>query len=149
MKDTSILSNNTQELGLLKSYSKREFVASFKADPELWSLFKETCKLRGVSICHVLEALMEAWIQGQKVQATLVQPVTINLKMQHITERPRRKMSRVEMEGYDRQRIRDLYPASCWRLTTKGDFPGRIGFCSWVHRWITGVECETCIFSGE
>lgn len=63
---------------------------SFKADPELWSNFKHTCKTRGVSICHVLEALMEAWIVGQKAEATVVKPVVVNLTMEHVVERPRR-----------------------------------------------------------
>ncbi len=81
---------NTQEIGLPKSYSKRKFVASFKADPELWSRFKEGCVLRGVSICHVLEALMEAWLEGQKATATVIKPVTVNLTMQHVVQRPRR-----------------------------------------------------------
>ena len=149
MKDTIISNNHTHEIGTLKSYSNRVFSATFKTDPELWSRFKSECKFRGVSIGHVLEALMEAWIQGQKAQATVVKPVVVNLTMQHIVERPRRKMSRVEMEGWDRDRIRSLYPGVCWRLTIKGDFPGRIGFCTWIRKWIEGVECETCIFSGE
>ena len=73
------------------SYSKRAFTASFKADPELWSRFKEECTFRGVSICHVLEALMEAWIQGQKATATVIKPVHIELHMEHVVKRPRRK----------------------------------------------------------
>jgi len=74
-----------------KLYSNRKFVGSFKVDPELWSRFKLETKLRGVSICHVLEALIEAWIEGQRATATVIKPVTINLTMQHIVERPRRK----------------------------------------------------------
>jgi len=80
-----------QEIGALKCYSKRTNWGSFKVDPELWSRFKEECKFRGVSICHVLEALIEAWIEGQKATATVIKPVTVNLTMQHIVERPRRK----------------------------------------------------------
>ena len=79
-----------QQFGLLKSYSNRTFTASFKSDPELWSRFKGECALRGVSVCHVIEALMEAWIQGQKATATVIKPVTVNLTMQHVVQRPRR-----------------------------------------------------------
>jgi len=137
------------EIGLPKSYSKREFVASFKADPDLWSRFKGECAARGVSICHVLEALMEAWIQGQKVEATVVRPVVINLKMEHIVERPRRLGTIVPIsEGEDLV----MYVAkfgSCHRLEPRGLYPGRIGWCRWLKRWIMGFECATCIHSGE
>ena len=48
---------------------------------------------RGVSICHVLDALQEAWIQGQKATATVIKPVVVNLTMQHVVKRPRRALS--------------------------------------------------------
>jgi len=91
MKDTSITTLNKQEIGAPKCYSNRDSWGSFKVNPELWSRFKTECKLRGVSICHVLEALMEAWIEGQRATATVIKPVVVNLTMQHIVERPRRK----------------------------------------------------------
>jgi len=72
------------------SYSDRTFVGSFKVDPQLWSEFKQECKIRGVSICHVLEALIEAWIQGQRATSTVLKPVTVNLTMQHVVQKPRR-----------------------------------------------------------
>lgn len=71
-------------------YSDRSFVGSFKVDPELWSEFKRECKIRGVSICHVLEALIQAWIEGQRATSTVLKPVTVNLTMQHVVQRPRR-----------------------------------------------------------
>jgi len=124
-------------------------VASFKADPELWSRLKQECKLRGVSICHVLEALMEAWIQGQKATATVIKPVTVNLTMQHVVERPRRKESWPGPELWE-----DLTPyvarfGACYRLEPRGLYPGRIGWCRWLKQWIQGHECATCIHSGE
>lgn len=73
----------------------RTFVGSFKVDPELWSRFKEECKFRGTSICHVLEALIEAWIQGQKATATVIKPVTVNLTMEHVVQRPRRVLKEI------------------------------------------------------
>jgi len=138
-----------RETGLLKSYSNRDFTASFKADPELWSRFKGDCKARGVSICHVLEALMEAWIQGQKAEATLVRPVTVNLTMQHVVERPRRKQT---YESFIKSEDLAMYVAkfgACYRLEPRGLYPGRIGWCRWLKQWIQGHECATCIHSGE
>jgi len=73
------------------TYSKRSFSASFKADPEIWSGFKGDCKLLGVSICSVLEALIVAWREGQKATATVIKPVVINQNFQYTVERPRRK----------------------------------------------------------
>jgi len=100
----------TLEIGAPKCYSKRKTWASFKVDPELWSGFKRVCAERGVSICHVLEALMEAWIQGQRAEATLVRPVIVNLSMQHIVERPRRaqKIRDVVLEARSKK-----WPPSC------------------------------------
>ena len=139
----------TQYTGLPKSYSKRDFVASFKADPELWSRFKEECKFRGVSICHVLEALMEAWIQGQRATATVIKPVVINLKMEHIVQRPRRKISYTpDPMAEIREKLRARYGV-CYRLQPRGEFPGKIGWCVWLKRWIRGFECATCINQGE
>ena len=130
-------------------YSKRKGWASFKADPELWSRFKTECKLRGVSICHVLEALMEAWIQGQKATATVIKPVTINLKMEHIVQRPRRKLRFPEDIGTKiMEKLRARYGV-CYRLQPRGEWPGKIGWCPWLKRWIRGHECATCINQGE
>ena len=129
--------------------STRTFVAAFKADPELWSRFKTECKIRGVSICHVLEALMEAWIQGQKATATVIKPVTINLKMEHVVQRPRRKLRFPEDIGTEiMEKLRALYDV-CYRLQPRGEWPGKIGWCPWLKRWIRGLECATCINQGE
>ena len=138
-----------QEIGAPKCYSKRKSWGSFKVDPELWSRFKGECKIRGVSICHVLEALMEAWIQGQKAEATLIRPVTVNLTMQHVVERPRRTSP---WRGTGTREDLAMYVAkygSCYRLEPKGHYPGRLGYCRWLGRWIRGHECATCIHSGE
>jgi len=137
------------EIGLPKSYSKRDFVASFKADPELWSRFKGECAARGVTICQVLETLMLAWIEAQKVEATVVRPAIINLTMQHVVERPRRKGA---YESVIDQEDLAMYVAkygSCRRLEPRGLYPGRIGWCRWLSRWIQGHECATCIHAGE
>lgn len=73
------------------TYSRYTKVCSFKGDPELWSEFKSECKLRGTSICAVEDALIRAWLEGQKATATVIKPVTVNLTTQYVVERPRRK----------------------------------------------------------
>jgi len=40
---------------------------------------------------------MEAWLEGQKATATVIKPVTVNLTMQHVVQRPRRMAS---YDGY-------------------------------------------------
>ena len=92
--------------------------------------------MRGVSICHVLEALMEAWIEGQKATATVIKPVTINLTMQHVVQRPRRKAPFPGPEI--------LEPVGCRRLEHRDYFPGRLGWCHYVHKWITPGDCARC-----
>ena len=149
LRGYSDMSLATHDTGLPKSYSSRTFSASFKADPELWSRFKTECKLRGVSVCHVLEALMEAWIQGQKVESTLLKPVVINLKMEHIVQRPRRLgLAPIPAEVEMVEKLRARYGV-CYRLQPRGEFPGKIGWCPWLKRWIRGLECSTCINQGE
>jgi len=111
MKDTPhILNHTTPETRKQMLYSTRTETAAFRVDPELWSRFREECKFRGVSTCHVLEALMEAWIEGQKAEATVIKPVVVNLTMQHVVQRPRRSTpytpeQDLEFVGY-RQAIR-------------------------------------------
>jgi len=137
------------ETGIPKLYSKRRKECNFKGDPELWSRFKAECKARGVTICQVLETLMLAWIEAQRVESTVVRPVTVNLTMQHIVERPRRIGP---LGAYVHTEDLAMYVAkfgSCRRLEPRGLYPGRIGWCSWLKRWIMGFECATCIHSGE
>lgn len=50
-----------------------------------------------MSICHVLEALMAAWIEGQKATATVIKPVVVNLTMEHVVQRPRRAQTFEDM----------------------------------------------------
>lgn len=130
-----------QVLEKLVAYSTRTKAASFKADPELWSRFKEGCKLRGVSICHVLEALMEAWLEGQKATATVIKPVTVNLTMHHIVKRPRRAAEIWEP-------WKKLWPPNCehadqyWRIKA---FPEKseVG-CAEKRDVVSIRECWEC-----
>jgi len=130
------LSDTKQETPLVKSYSKRTFTASFAADPELWSRFKLGCAERGVSICHVLEALMEAWLEGQKVTATVIKPVVVNLTMQHVVQRPRR------LAPYDGPEI--TKPVGCSGLKHEEIWPGRLGWCHKIKHWVALEDCGLC-----
>jgi len=137
------------EIGAPKCYSKRKIRCNFKGDPEIWSRFKGECWARGVTICQVLETLMLAWIEAQKVEATVVRPAIINLTMQHVVERPRRTSPWPGSEpGEDLAMYVSKFGA-CYRLEPKGLMPGRIGWCRWMKRWIMGLECATCVHSGE
>jgi len=118
------------------SYSKRYFTASFRADPELWSRFKEGCAERGVSICHVLEALMDAWLEGQKATATVIKPVVINLSMQHVVQRPRR------LSTYQGPEITE--PVGCRGLEHRNWAENRLGWCHYIKRWISVRDCARC-----
>lgn len=131
------------------TYSKRSKAASFKADPQIWSDFKAECKLRGAEICCVLEALMLAWIEGQRAEATVIKPVTVNMTLQHVVERPRRKpvMPSIPVDEYVGEYVERF--GACYRLEPKGLFPGKIGFCRWLQQWIQGHECAMCIHTGE
>jgi len=130
------LSVPIQETGLPKSYSKRDFVASFKVDPELWSRFKGGCAERGVSICHVLEALMEAWLEGQKATATVIKPVVVNLTMQHVVQRPRRMATYQGPDIYE--------PLGCHGLEHRDWRMGSFGWCHRIKRWVSVGDCARC-----
>jgi hypothetical protein len=137
MKDTSSIGSNTkQQFGLPKSYSKRKFVGSFKVDPELWSRFKRSCAEKGVSACYVLETLLEGWIQAEKVMATIIQPVNMTINMQHIVKRPRRM---IEVPGPEY-----TTPAGCQGLRHEEIWPGRLGWCRIIKKWIQPQNCEEC-----
>lgn len=132
----------------MKGSYQRTFVGAFRVDPELWSSFKGTCKMRGVSICHVLEALIAAWIQGQKATATVIKPVTVNLHMEHIVQRPRRKLPHPGPSGFESHDIKEML-AACWRLKIKTKIPGRVGWCPWASKMLAPGECYGCAHQGE
>ena len=114
----------------------RTFAASFKADPEIWSSFKETCRFKGVSICHVLEALMQAWIEGQKADATVIKPVTVNLTMQHVVQRPRRVLHRIPPGER-------LWPPSCIHADRFIKSTKEVA-CLDIREWIPLEKCWRC-----
>jgi hypothetical protein len=119
---------------------QRETVASFKANDELWSKFKTECKVRGVSVCHVLEALMGAWIEGQRATATVVKPVVVNLTMQHVVQRPRRAQRFDQAFFFDGLRSR---PPPCESIDVyRRDCKG-VG-CLEKRDWVGLEECWRC-----
>ena len=128
------------ETGLLKYYSRRKFTGSFKVDPELWSGFKGVCKQRGVSICYVLEGLIEAWIAGQKATATILQPVVVNLTQQHIVERPRRTVSFRDMVYFCKSK---LWPPNCKEADTYMKSMKEVG-CLRSKEFVSLDACWRC-----
>lgn len=80
-----------QETSLPKYYSNRKKVCSFKGDPTLWKDFEEGVWAKGLNVCFVLETFMIAWLKGSAVNPTSNSTMIINMNVQHIVERPRRK----------------------------------------------------------
>lgn len=117
----------------------------FKVDPELRSEFKGECKIRGVSICHVLEALMKAWIEGQKATATVIKPVVVNLTMQHVVKRPRRE-SNIENSVFTARN--KPWPPPCEKADKFIKSTKEVG-CLDIKEWIPLRECWRCFIYNE
>jgi len=143
--DSDIGKPAIHEIGIPKLYSKRKKEGFFKVDPELWSRFKGVCAERGVSICHVLEALMEAWIQGQKAAATLVRPVIVNLTMEHVVQRPRRMQSFEDMVYECRRKI---WPPSCEKADEFIKSTREVG-CLEKTDFVPLDRCWRCFVEGQ
>ena len=126
-----------------KPYSEYTITASFRANPERWSGFKGDCKARGVSVCHVLDALMEAWRQGQKAAATVVKPVTVNLTMQHVVKKPRR-LHAWEERAHDVRR--KTWPPSCEHADKYIKSTKEVG-CLDLRDWISLEKCWRCFLT--
>ena len=125
------------------TYSKRSFAASFKADPEIWSTFKSECKMRGVHICCVLEALMLAWMEGQRAQSTVIKPVTVNMTLNHVVKRPRRKARPPKpWEISQGQR----WPPNCDNASTFIESTKEVG-CLEIKDWIPLEKCWRCFLA--
>jgi len=58
---------------------------------ELWAEFLKDVAEKDLSTCHVLEALISAWLCGGALVPGLAQPLQLNLTMQHVVARPRRQ----------------------------------------------------------
>ncbi len=116
------------------SYEKRDFQCNFKGNEKLWLRFKELCAVQGVSICAVMEVLMQGWLEGQKVHATIIQPVNMSITMQHIVKRPRRMIE-----------IAALSTVGCERLTHANWLPAHIGWCKKSEKWVRLEDCNYCV----
>lgn len=68
------------------------FKTTIRVDRKLWHTFMENVKDKHLSTCHVLEALMNAWVFGGSIIPSLGQPMTLNLTMQHVVSRSRRSL---------------------------------------------------------
>jgi len=88
----------------------------------------------------VLEALMEAWIEGQKVTATVIKPVTVNLTMQHVVRRPRRAQSWEDAMYYSQNRT---WPPPCQKADEFIKSSKEVG-CLDVKDWIPLNKCWRC-----
>jgi len=67
---------------------------------DLWHEFIADVRNKGLSTCQVLEALMAAYVYGGKAMPGQDKPTIVNLTMQHVVERPRRR----EDEKYVRKK---------------------------------------------
>lgn len=122
----------------------RDDVMTFRVNSELKSRFKDTCIMRGVSYCHVLEALMEAWIEGQAATATVIKPVVVNLTMQHVVKKPRRIQNFDDMM-YEAQR--KPWPPPCDRANTFIKSTREVG-CLEIKDFIALEKCWRCFYTG-
>jgi len=71
-------------------YSNRKHKTTIRLNPELWAEFMRDVAAKDLSTCHVLEALISAWLHGGAMVPGLAQPLQLNLTMQHVVARPRR-----------------------------------------------------------
>jgi hypothetical protein len=115
-------------------FGGRKGHTSIRVNPELWSAFKESCALQGVSTCAVLEVCIKGWIEGQKVMSTFIQPLVQNITMQHIVKRPRLMIE-----------IPALSTVGCRRLTHANWLPGHIGWCKKAEKWMRLEDCNFCV----
>ena len=127
-------------LETVTTYSKRSFVFSVKMDPDLASKFKETCTLRGVHQCCVAEALFLAWIEGQKATATVIKPVTINMTLNHVVKKPRRKVR--ELPPWEIARSKN-WPPSCPHADQFMGSKKEVA-CLDIKDWISLEKCWRC-----
>jgi hypothetical protein len=79
---------------------------------------------------------MEAWLQGQKVNATVIQPVNMTINMQHIVQRPRR----ITYVSADEASL----PMPCGRMLFPSRVKGVYAWCDKQKRWLKGPDCGDC-----
>jgi hypothetical protein len=66
-------------------------VACFRCNKELWKSFKKQIRAQGMSICHVLEAMIYGWLHGNVYISNSIKPIKIeNLIVERAVKRVRR-----------------------------------------------------------
>lgn len=71
-----------------KAYRK---TVSFKCNEELWQTFKTACRTNGTSICHILEAMVTAYVSLADLQVNFGDTYTVeNLNVQRVVQKHRR-----------------------------------------------------------
>jgi len=81
-------------------YSAKRKKTTIRILGDLWDAFKEDTAKKHLSTCHVLEALMTAWLYGGSLAPGLDKSISLTVNMQHLVERPRRR----EDEKYVREK---------------------------------------------
>lgn len=79
---------------------------------------------------------MLAWIEGQKVMSTVVQPVVINLNMEHVVQRPRRMI-----DAWEPKKI--IWPPNC-EFANKFFTDDRSVGCMKTKSVVSIKECYAC-----
>jgi hypothetical protein len=64
---------------------------SFKCNEKLWKSFVLSIRAQGLSVCHVLEAMIFGWLQGQVHLSRTIRPIKIdNIIVERAVKRVRR-----------------------------------------------------------
>ena len=107
---------------------------------EIWSAFKSECKLRGVHVCCVMESLMLAWIEGQRAEATVIKPVTVNVTLNHVVKKLR---SRAGSPGPHTLARAQRWPPNCEHVDKFLRPQKQVG-CLELRDWIPLEKCWLC-----
>jgi len=80
--------DSTTEVHLLDSPRKS---VSFKCNEKLWKSFVSAIKAQGLSVCHILEAMIFGWLEGKVHLSHTIKPFKIeNLVVKRAVKRVRR-----------------------------------------------------------
>jgi len=91
-------------VALQAPYSAKRKKTSIRIRPDLWEAFKKDTAEKHLSTCHVLEALMTAWLYAGSLVPGVDGHVNLTVNMSHVVERPRRR----EDEKYVRKKREPL-----------------------------------------
>lgn len=129
----------------MKVHKKEGYIrTSIIAQKERWAAFQEVCKKHKTTACHLLGALIDACVKGEKeglVNIGSSNPVVIQVN--HF-------FSGVPRSPFKGLRNPDLAPdpltrvVRCNALVHKNWNVGRLGWCKNVDRWVTPEVCLGC-----